>query len=163
MIIQDYQVELEALRSQVLMSAQKLPRGLNVFLTIQPQNHDRQIAADSVRPKSRLRQTIERQDMRTRAQGRIGVKNAAGQPLKKMRLVGIEMKVVHLDLRARPGQTRFALEDPRVTIFVGEPDGLLPRSGNAGRENNLRGFIGLQANPAAQTKYRIKHRAHGIG
>src|SRR5439155_9825554 len=140
------------------MSAQELSRGLDVFFTIQPQNHNGQIAADSVRPKPGLRQSMQRQNMRARSQRRVGIKDAAGEPLKKMRLVGIEMKMVHLDLCARPGQTRFALEDARVAIFFRQRYGLLARRSDAGSENNLRGLVRLQANPASQTKYRIEHR-----
>src|SRR5438132_5403350 len=144
------------------MAAQELPRGLDVFFTIQAQNHDGQIAADSVRPKPGLRQSIQRQNMRARSQRWVGIKDAAGESLKKMRLVGVEMKMVHLDLCARPGQTRFALEDARVAIFFRQRYGLLARRSDAGSKDNLRGLVRLKANPAAQTKYRIKHRAYGV-
>src|SRR5437588_11426404 len=102
MIVEDYQIEFQSLRSQVLMPTQKLSRGLNVFFTIETQNYDRQIPTDAVRPESRLRQTVQRQHVRSRTQRRIGVQHAAGESLKEMRFVWIGMKMAHLDLRARP-------------------------------------------------------------
>ena len=99
------------------MAAQELTRHRDIFLAIEPQDYDWQIAADSMSPKPRLGQLIQRQHVWPGPQRRIFVQNSTGQSLKQMCIVGINMQMSHLDLCARPGQTRFPLEDIRVAIF----------------------------------------------
>ncbi len=54
MIIQNHQIKLEAFRSQVLLAAQELPGHRDVFFAIEAQDHNWQVAADSLRPETRL-------------------------------------------------------------------------------------------------------------
>ena len=79
-----------------------------------------------------------------------------------MGFVGIDVQMSHLDLRARPGQTRFPLEDIRVAIFFCERHGVLARRGHPGRENNLRSFVRLQAYAATETEDWIEHGSDGV-
>ena len=45
--------------------AYRAPGGPQMFFAVEAQNHDRQIAADSVRPESGLGQPVERQNVRS--------------------------------------------------------------------------------------------------
>src|SRR5438067_7406915 len=98
-----------------------------------------------MRPQSSLRQLIQRQNVGPRPQRRIRKQDSAGEPLKQMRLVRIDAKVIHLDLGTRPGETRFALEDVWIAILFGEHDRLVARLSHAGGENDLYSFGRLQS------------------
>src|ERR1700704_1692843 len=99
------------------MTSEQLPGHLDVFFPIEPQDYDGKVSTDSLRPETRLRQVIQCQDMRPRSQRLIRVQNAAGQPLKKMGLVGIDVQMSHLDLSTGPGHPRFTFEDICVAIL----------------------------------------------
>src|SRR6266851_1855174 len=144
------------------MAAQELAGHLDVLFTIEAQDDYWKVATDSLRPKTRLRQLIERQDMRPGPQRRIRVQDATGEPLKQMGLVGIDVQVTHLDLRPGPGHARFTFENIRVAILFGQRDCVVPRLGHAGRENNLGGFVRRQAHPASQTENRIEDGADRV-
>ncbi len=58
--------------------------------------------------------------MRPWPQRGIRVQDATAQPLKQMRLVRIDVQMSHLDLRARPGHSRFTFKDVRVAIFFSQ-------------------------------------------
>src|SRR5882757_8142823 len=122
------------------MTSEQLPRHLDVFFPIEAKDYDGKVSTDPKRPETRLRQVVQRQDVRPRSQRWIGVQNATGEPLKKMRLVGIDVQMSHLDLGAGPGHPRFTFEDIRVAILFSQRDGMVARLGYAGREYNLRGF-----------------------
>src|SRR5688500_6444513 len=144
MVIEDYQIEFQSLRTEVLVRAQKLSRHRHIFFSLETQNHNRQVATDAVAPQARLRQTIQRQNMWPRTQRGVEVKNAAGQSLKKVGLVRIDMQVRHLDLRPRPGHPRLALKYSRVKILFTECERLFTRFRDAGGENDLDTFVLLQ-------------------
>ena len=58
MVIQNHQIELQSLRTEVLVRAQKLSRHRNIFFSLETQNHNRQVATDAMGPQARLRQTF---------------------------------------------------------------------------------------------------------
>ena len=57
MIVQDHQIKLQALHPQVLVSTQKLTGHQHILFAFEPQDHDRQIAADALPPERRLRES----------------------------------------------------------------------------------------------------------
>ena len=144
------------------MTSQELPGHLDVFFAIEAQDYYREVAADSLRPETQLRQLVQRQHMRPWAQRRIRVEDAPGESLKEMRLVGIDVQMTHLHLGARPCQTRLTFEDIRVAIFFSERDRVVARLCYAGGENDVRGFVRQQTNPATQAENWIEHGAHRV-
>src|SRR6266404_12205 len=144
------------------MTSEQLPRHQNVLFAIETQDYYGKVATNALRPQTRLRQLVQRQDMWSWPQRWVREQDAATQPLKQMRLVRIDVQMSHLYLRARPGHPRFAFKDIRVAIFFSQRDRMVARLGYPGRENDLRGFIGEQAQPASQAENRIEHSAHGV-
>jgi hypothetical protein len=60
---------------------------------------------------------------RTEERGRneiLAIEHTPAEALKQMSLASINVQVPHLDLRIRPRQTFYALEDVNVVILVGE-------------------------------------------
>ena len=94
-----------------------------------------------------------------RAQRRIRIQNAAGESLEKMRLVWIDVQVIHFDLSPRPGKARFPLKDIRVAVLFHQHHSLLSRICKAGSKNNLDGLVRLQPDATAETENRIEDRA----
>src|SRR5205823_14241994 len=88
--------------------------------------------------------------------------DSAGEPLKQVRLVRIDVQVIHFDLGARPGETRFALEDVWIAILFGEHDRLVARLSHAGGENDLYSFGRLQSQATTQAEDRIEYRPDSV-
>jgi hypothetical protein len=59
MVIQHHQVKNETLQAQVLVASQKPPNKVQVVLLSDPNESNRQIAADAVGPQSRLISGVE--------------------------------------------------------------------------------------------------------
>src|SRR6185436_18865151 len=144
------------------MSAQKLTSHRHIFFAVEPENHDRQIAADSMRPEPRLAELIERQNMWPGAQRWISIKNATRKPLKQVCLFRIDMQVRHFNLRARPGEASLALENSGVVVLLIELHGLFLRFRHAGGKNDLSTFVRLQTYATAHAENWIKHGPHSV-
>src|SRR5437762_4061615 len=95
-------------------------------------------------------------------QRRIRIQDAAGESLEKMRLVRVDVQVIHFDLSARPGKARFPLKDIRVTVLFHQHHGLLSRIRKASSKNNLDGLVRRQSDATAKTENRIEDRADCI-
>src|SRR6266404_4878799 len=120
------------------MTSEQLPRHQNVLFAIETQDYYGKVATNALRPQTRLRQLVQRQDMWSWPQRGIREQDAPTQPLKQMRLVRIDVQVSHLYLRARPGHPRFTFKDIRVAIFFRQRDRMVARLCYPGRENNFR-------------------------
>ena len=79
-----------------------------------------------------------------------------------MGLFGIDVQVIHFDLRAGPGKARFPLKDIRVAVLFRQHHGLLSRIGKASRKNNLDCLLRLQSYATAKTENRIEDCAYSV-
>jgi len=121
-VVEDYKINSQPLVMEILMSAYELSHRAHVGGFIDANDNNRQIAADAISPETRLGLGVERQDVRRRAQRRIGVNDARRETLKQVRLLGVDLEVTHLDLGFGPGETQLTFEDVWVVILVGECD-----------------------------------------
>ncbi len=144
------------------MTSEELPGHLDVLFAIEAQDYNWKVAADSLRPETRLGQLVQRQDMRPWSQRRIREQDATAKPLKQMRLVGIDVQMGHLDLGTRPGHPRFTFKDICVAIFFSQRDRMISRLCYTGGENDLRAFVRQQTHAASQAENRVEYGAHYV-
>src|SRR5205823_3602118 len=88
--------------------------------------------------------------------------DAPGESLEEMGLFGIDVQVIHFDLRAGPGKARLPLKDIRVAVLFRQHHGLLSRIGKARRKNNLDCLLRLQSYATAKTENRIEDCAYSV-
>src|SRR3989442_5193417 len=79
-----------------------------------------------------------------------------------MRLVGIDLEMMKLHLRLRPGERARALESGRVTIVVGEIERLFSSGRNQRRERDAHGGTGGDTHATSEADDRIQYRTRGV-
>src|SRR5688500_8918871 len=97
--------------------------------------------------------------MRAWAQGRIRVDSMASQPLKQVRLFGIDFQVTQLYLGLGPRQPELSLKGARFVILVSQSHCLLARARKNRAEGTTHSLVGPDSHSAAHTKHRIHHAA----
>src|SRR5262249_45202616 len=122
----------------------------------------RQIAADAVGPKTRLRLRVEREYVRRRTQRRIRIDDSRCEPLKQVRFFRVDLKMAHLDLRLRPGKSLLAFEDVWIVILVRQRVCFFARVGHDGAERTTDGLVRLNSHAASQTEHWIEYCAGGV-
>jgi hypothetical protein len=79
-----------------------------------------------------------------------------------MGLASINVQVPHLDLRIRPRQTFYALEDANVVILVGEQQDRFTRVSYRCRKSDPRRLVWFQPHALSQTEDGIENGAHSV-
>src|SRR6266542_856536 len=162
-IVKNHQVKIQTLVMKVLMTTNEFPYNRQIFRAVDSHYDYWQIATDPVGPETGLGLGIESQNMRPRPQGWFGVDYPFCEPLKEMRILGVDTQMAHLDLSFGPGQSRFAFEDARVVILVRQHHRLLSRVGDRGAKSDAGSLVRLDAYPATQAEDGIEHGPHSIG
>ena len=117
-LVQNHEIDVEAFHPPIFVGAHQLANDFQVFVFIDPHQHDRQIARDSVGPQLRGAALASPQHVGGRPQGRIGIEHAICQALEQMRFVGADAQVMELHLRLGPRERHRALEGVGVVMLV---------------------------------------------
>src|SRR4029450_1498966 len=96
----------------------ELARDVPMLVLLEPDEDDRQVARDAVRPERADAPFASLEDLARRAEGRIGVDAAVGEALEEERLIRCDPEMVELDLRLRPGERHDPVEGPGVAVLV---------------------------------------------
>src|SRR5450759_5730394 len=102
------------------MRAGQLAYGLQVGGLIDPAQHNRQVARDTVRPKSRWSEVVPFQDFRRWPQRQVGVDDAIGETLKEVCLIRCYSDMMELNLRLGPGQGGCTFERCNIVVLIGQ-------------------------------------------
>ena len=127
-LVQNHQIDGEAFHPPIFVGAQQLADDLQVLDVIDPDQHDRQVAGNSVGPKRRWSALASLQHVGRRPQRRIGVEHVIGETLEEMRFVGVDAEVMELHLRLGPGERDRALEGGGVVMLVDQIERLARES-----------------------------------
>ena len=88
MLVEDHEVDVEQLQAPVLVGAQQLADDVEVLDLVDPDEDDRQVAGDAVRPRAPgAPRSVAGEHARRRPQRRIGVEDPVGEALEEVRLV----------------------------------------------------------------------------
>src|SRR5665811_1894436 len=127
-LVDDHQVHRELLHPPVGMRADQLAYGLQVFGLINPAQHHRQVARDTVRPKRRWAEIVPFQDFRRRSQRQVRVHYAIGETLEQVGFVRRYAEMMKLNLSLGPGQGGGTLERRDIVVLIGEAYNLVART-----------------------------------
>ena len=105
------------------------------------QQHDRQVAGDAVAPQSGLPAAVAGDHAAGRAEQRVGVQDAAGEPAVELRVGFGRVELPQHDLALRPGELEHAIGQVAVVVLLDQPDRALARLGDAGHEVDARRLV----------------------
>ena len=162
-VVQNDEVHREAFHPPVFMGFQQRPGDIEMFDVVDAQQHDRQIAGDTLAPQPGLWAGTGGDAARRRAQTGRRVDDMAGQPLEQPRVAGGDAKVVELHLGLCPGQCGGAGEGDRVAMAVDTGQHRIPAFGDHGPVVQSHGGAGGNRHPPAHCEDRVKHGADGAG
>ncbi len=145
------------------MGPEQLPHDPHVLRIVDLHQDDRDVPGDPVRPEGGGPSRMAREHVRGRSKRSLRVKNAAGEALEEVGLVGPDADMVQLHLGLRPRQGARTVERRRIVILLGESQDFLPRRGNHRREGDPDGDARAKSYPEAEAHDRIEHGAHGVG
>ena len=163
MFVDDHEVHVEELQSPILMRPQELADDIEVRHLVDPDEDDRQVAGDAVRPQPGRTALVPGQYARRRPERRIRVQDAVGQPLEEMSLFGVDAEVPKLHLGLRPRQRGGALERCGLAVLVREVEDVVAGVGDDRREDHARCLAGWECDTAPKAEDRVEHRADGVG
>jgi hypothetical protein len=162
-LVQDHEIDREPLHAPVLVRAQELPDDLAVLDLVDPDQHDRQISRDSMRPQGRGPEGVAREDRRRRAQPRIGIEDPVGDLLEEVGFFRRDAQVMELNLCLGPRECRDALEPRRIAILVGHAEHGGACVGEHRGEHDAAALPGREPQAAPQTEDRVEHEARRVG
>ena len=140
------------------MRADQLAYGLQVFGLIDPAQHNRQVAGDTVRPKRRWSEIVPFQDFGRRPQRQVRVDDAIGETLEQVRLVRRNSEMVELNLSLGPSQCGRTFESRNIMMLIGQADNLDARTSKKCPKRNTNGGAGWNAHASANAEDRIEYR-----
>ena len=136
-LVDDHEIDVEQLEAPILVSSQQLPNDVDVVELVDPNQHDRQVAGDAVRPEPGRSPLVAGEHVGRRSQRRVGVEDPVGETLEELRFGGVDTEVVELDLGVRPGEDPGTLEGARSPVLVGEVEHVLTRLGHDSGEDRV--------------------------
>ena len=145
------------------MGAEELPHDADVLGLVDPDQHDREVPRDPVRPQLGRAARMAREHIGRRSQRAVRVQDAAGEVLEEMGLVHADAEMVDLHLRLGPGERGGPVEGRRISILVGEGERLVARWRDQRREHDAHGATRRQPHPTSKTDDRVENGADGVG
>ena len=162
-LVQNHEIDVEVLHPPIFVGAYQFANDFQVFGLVDPHQHDRQVAGDSVGPQLRRSALASLQNVGRGPQRRIGVEHAIGETLEEMRFVGTDAEVMELHLRLGPRERHRALEGGGVVMLVHQVECFGASRCNHRPERDVDRGARRYSHAAAKTEDRIEHGADGIG
>ncbi len=162
-LVQDHQIDRKPLQPPVLVGAEQLSHDSHIVGLVDPDQDDRDVTRNPVRPQGGGTARVARQHARGGPQRPVRVENAAGEALKEVGLIGPDAEMAELNLGLGPRQRGHPLEGRRVAILVGEVDHLLARRRDQRRKGDVDARARRKPYAASKADDRIEHRADGVG
>ena len=138
LFVQNHEIDGQLLHPPIFVGTHQLANDFQILGLIDSNQHDRQIAGDSVRPKRRRSALTSLQHVGRRPQRRIGVEHAIGQTLEEIGFVGVDAEMVKLHLRLGPRERDGALEGGGVVMFVSQVERFAARGRDQRPERDAR-------------------------
>ena len=148
--VPDHKVGDESLGSPIGVGLDEMLNQVDLRLTGDAKQKNRQIAGDAVAPKAGLALAVSGDSAGRSAQGAIGVKHAVSQSAVELHVGFDSIELPQNHLAVRPGQFKDAIGQARVVIFFREADNRFSGFGDAGDKIDADGFIGSDANGVAK-------------
>jgi hypothetical protein len=124
-IVHDHEIDRQPLQPPIFEGAQQLPHNIKVLGAVDPEQNDRQVAGNAMRPQRRDVSAAALERLGRRTKRGIGKDDPCSEPLKQMRFLRPDAEVVELSLRLCPGHRGKPVEGGRLAMPIGEGRGLL--------------------------------------
>ena len=129
---------------------------------IDRQEHDRQVAGNSVCPECLDAAGLARKQLLVvLAEPPVQVQDVAGECLEQRGFIGLDAQTIQLGVGMRRGERGLLWKCRRVAIALGEIEHSGARVTRERREGQVRRLAGRNANTTTEADDGIEHRAHG--
>ena len=158
-LVEHRHVRAQALEAPVVLRLQHLPHERQVVLLDHAHDEQRQVARDAVSPEPGLAEQVARAQLARRAQRRVHVEHARGEPFEQLRVLARDAEVAQRHLRVRVPEREGARGRPGVVVLLRERVGGVAVGHDTGRERDAHRAAGPDPDPVAQAHDRVEHRA----
>ena len=162
-LVQDDEFDRQSLHAPVGVRLDELPGDLDIGRVADAEQHERVIAGNAVAPQAALAPPVLAEQRGARPAGGMGVKERAGQAAVELGLALRGLELAERHLAVGPREVEGAVGHAGVAVFLHLREGGLPALGHAQHQDDDGGFMGRQADRAAERNDGIEDGAGGVG